>query len=65
MAIEQKEFTMPWIAEAVSEGETFEADVLSSGRMKYGAAQGFHDDIIISLALAIRAARRRITGVVQ
>lgn len=65
VAIEQRELSMPWIAEAVSEGETFEADVLSSGRMKYGAAQGFHDDIIISLALAVRAAKRRITGVVQ
>ena len=63
VAVEQEEFAMPWIEEAVSEAETFEEDVLSSGRMKYGAASGFHDDIINSLALAVQAAQRRITGV--
>lgn len=52
VAVEKKEIQMPWIAEAVAEADTFEADVLSSGRIRYAAAEGFHDDIVISLALA-------------
>lgn len=63
VATEQREFATPWIAEMIAEGESFEGDVLTSGRMKYGAADGFHDDIIIALALAVQGIQNRITGV--
>lgn len=65
VATERKEFSMPWVAEAVSESETFEAEPLPSGRMRYSAPSGFDDDTIIALALANRGIHRTIRGVIR
>lgn len=53
VAVERREFSMPWIAELVSEGAAFEAELLSSGRIRYEAAEGFHDDLVVALMLAV------------
>ncbi len=58
VAVQRKEIQLPWIAEAVAEADTFEAEVMSSGRMRYAAAQGFHDDIVVSLSLAVYGKQR-------
>lgn len=63
VSVEKREWSMPFIEEAVSEADTFECDVLSSGRLRYRAAEGFHDDVVISLGLAVRSRTNRITGV--
>lgn len=51
VASERREFTMPWIEEAISEADTLEVETLSSGRLKYEGAEGFHDDIVMALGL--------------
>jgi len=58
LAIEKGEIALPYIAEAVAEAECFEAEVLSSGRVRYGSADGFHDDIVTSLGLAVWGRQR-------
>ena len=65
VAVERREIAIPYIEEAMSEAETLEADPLSSGRIRYAAADGFHDDIICAWGLAVLALNRRITGVVR
>lgn len=52
VATQKKQWTMPWIEELISEGETFEAELLSSGHIRYQAAEGFHDDLVIAVGLA-------------
>lgn len=63
VAIERSEFTMPWIEQAVAEADTLECDLLSSGRVRYRAAEGFHDDFVMSLGLAVHGLRHRVRGV--
>ncbi len=65
VAVERREIEIPYITEAISEAETLEMDPLSSGRIRYGAAAGFHDDIIMAWGLAVLALNRRITGVIR
>ena len=61
LAIEQRIFSMPWIAEAVSEAETLERTALSTS-IRYKAAEGFHDDVVWSLGLAVYGLRNSVTG---
>jgi hypothetical protein len=51
VAVERREFTMPWITEAVAEADTLEVETLSSGKLRYEGAEGFHDDVVIALGL--------------
>lgn len=53
VATEQEEIELPWVEELIGEADMLEAEVLSSGRVRYGAADGFHDDTVFSLALAV------------
>lgn len=53
MAIEKGEIRFPEIAELIAELKTFSFERLPSGRLKYGAPDGLHDDIVISMALAV------------
>ena len=53
VAVEKREIELPWFEEVISEGETFEAEVLTSGRLRYRAAEGFHDDTVVSLGLCV------------
>ena len=43
--------------------ELFDYELLPSGRFRYGAPDGFHDDIVMALALAVYGRNQRITGV--
>lgn len=62
LCVQRRDFTMPYVREAVLEADAFEAEPLPSGRWRYGAAQGDHDDIVIALALALHGARRVVVG---
>ncbi|GIV50496.1 MAG: hypothetical protein KatS3mg038_1017 [Candidatus Kapaibacterium sp.] len=46
----------------ISELKAFEMDKLPSGLYRYGAPSGMHDDVIMALALAWQACRKRAAG---
>jgi len=54
MLIEKREITYPHLPELVAELQTFELEKLPSGTIRYNAPSGYHDDIVISMALAAR-----------
>jgi len=51
--IEQRQVKMINMQETLFEFDNFAFEVLPSGRIVYGAPEGFHDDIVISHALAV------------
>jgi len=51
--VESEELTAPEIPALRSEMEVFEYDVTRAGTVQYDAAEGFHDDTIDALALAV------------
>lgn len=51
--IEQRRIHMIRIAETLQEFEAFTYDMSSSGKIRYEAPVGFHDDIVMSHALAV------------
>ena len=51
--IEQKKISMLPIQETLQEFSNFTYDISSTGKIRYEAPTGFHDDIVISHALAI------------
>lgn len=56
VAIERQELTFPHIPVLIHELEIFQYELTRSGNIRYEAPQGFHDDAVISLALAWWAA---------
>lgn len=52
LAIERKELQIPSDELLIGELLAFEGVRLASGMMKYGAPEGMHDDMVMSLALA-------------
>jgi len=52
--VEAGELAAPEIPSLRSEMEVFEFDVTRAGNVRYDAPEGFHDDTIDSLALAVR-----------
>lgn len=61
LAFERAEIRIPDNPALIAELEAFEAERLPSGRWRYQAAQGMHDDMVISLALALEAANTSAT----
>jgi len=57
--IERKDITYPDIPELLEELAVFGAKQHSTGTFKYSAPKGFHDDFVISLALAAWQIRKR------
>ena len=53
MLIEQREITFPEIPELLNELNLFEVEQTKAGNMRYNAPEGYHDDIVISMALAV------------
>lgn len=51
--IEQKRVHILNIEETLLEFDNFNYEIGETGRIRYGAPQGFHDDIVISHALAV------------
>ncbi len=52
VAFEKKEISYPEINVLIDELDAFEYEMLSSGKFRYSAPEGLHDDCVISLALA-------------
>jgi len=52
--LEQKKLRYPKIQQLIDELQVFGYTMTQSGRIKYSAPSGFHDDCVISLALAIK-----------
>ena len=52
VAIEQAHISYPNIPVMIRELENYEYDITESGVIKYSAPEGFHDDCVVSLALA-------------
>jgi hypothetical protein len=63
-AVEGEELTAPEIQTLRTELEVFEYDVTRGGNLKYDAPEGFHDDTVDALAMAVdarpRAARQDV-----
>ena len=57
-AFEQRRLEIPNCSDLKNELDSFEMDVTAQGHMKFNAAQGSHDDMVISLMLAWVLARR-------
>jgi hypothetical protein len=62
LAIENQNIFFQPIPSLIAELESFEMSVLPSGLTRYAAAEGCHDDHVVSLGLALKAAD---TGVVR
>lgn len=60
-AIEQNQISMPYLREYVEEADALSEDLLPSGVHRYAAPEGYHDDCVWSLALAVRGRRRVIS----
>jgi len=60
LAIEQRMITLPDIAWLLEELEMYAVDVLASGRARYSAPEGLHDDGVIALALAWYGVEHRV-----
>ena len=52
IAMENRQITFPDIPELINELRIFEYQMSPSGNLRYSAPAGYHDDFIISLALA-------------
>ena len=58
LAFEQKLIKIPNDSMLISELEAFQSTKLPSGMIRYAAPEGYHDDMVISLALAWYASAR-------
>lgn len=61
--IEKRELTILDDKVLIGELQAFEAVRLPSGRLKYSAPEGYHDDCVMSLALAWSSARYGVTDI--
>lgn len=52
-AIEKREITFPYIEEMVHELSVFNVEKTKTGNIRYTAPDGYHDDIVISMAMAV------------
>jgi hypothetical protein len=52
-AIEKREITFPHLPEIVHELSIFEAKKTPKGHVQYSAPAGYHDDVVMSMALAV------------
>jgi len=52
LAFEQRQMNFPNIPILIDELQAFEYEMLSSGKFRFSAPEGYHDDCVISLGLA-------------
>ena len=52
LAIEREDIRLPNYEQLILELQAYEAERLQSGRFRYSAPEGYHDDCVMSLALA-------------
>ena len=55
--IENKYISFPNIPALIDELHSFSYEITPSGKMKYGAPSGFHDDCVMSMAMAVSRLR--------
>jgi hypothetical protein len=60
--IEKREITFPEIPEIINELNMFTLDVGPTGNIRYQAQAGYHDDIVISMALAVDGLRTQVVS---
>lgn len=53
MAIDKREITFPHLPELVQELSIFASKKTAAGAVQYSAPSGYHDDIVLSMALAV------------
>ena len=58
LALEQRTITLPALEWLLNELEMYSVDISASGRARYSAPEGCHDDGVIALALAVWGAAR-------
>lgn len=61
VAFEQGQVSFPAIPVMIDELQAFEYEMLTSGKFRYSAPEGYHDDCVISLGLANWAVEHLIT----
>ena len=61
VAFEQGQITYPNIPVLIDELQAFEYEMLASGKFRFNAPEGYHDDCVISLGLANWAREHLIT----
>lgn len=62
LCIEQRLLTFPYIPELVAELEAYTWEWLPSGKVRYGAPEGLHDDCVTALALAVEGCKGYVTA---
>lgn len=62
VAFERNDIRIPDNPTLIAELEAYEGERLQSGMTRYGAPQGMHDDMVMSLALAWQGVARGMTG---
>jgi hypothetical protein len=55
IAIQNKDISFPVIDELINELELFEYQITPAGNITYSAPEGYNDDCVVSLALAVQA----------
>ena len=60
LQIEQKKVSFPEISELINELSIYEYELTRAGNVTYAAPSGYHDDSVISLALAVWEITHRI-----
>lgn len=63
IALDREEIAYPNEDVLIGELDAFDYEILPSGRFRYGAPEGLHDDIVMALALAVYGRANAITGV--
>lgn len=65
IALENEEISYPQIDTLIAELEVFEYTIGSTGVFRYNAPEGFHDDCVMALALAVKACGNPSTGIID
>ena len=64
LQIEKKEVSFPEIQELINELSIYEYEMTRAGNVTYAAPSGYHDDCVISLALAVWGiTHRKVPGI--
>ena len=60
VAIENEEISYPKIDTLIHELQLYEYEITRAGNVRYSAPQGYHDDTVIALGLALQGCRLRL-----
>ena len=63
--IERQEITFPKIPELISELQLFQYEITRAGNVRYNAPEGYHDDCVMALGLAVWGSKVRTLKAVQ